>query len=264
MNTLQYYPNIIIIFFILFTSPACLFSLQIFTGYLPADHLQIKEPISYTRMISFLHEIDQLPFISVKEVGKSAGKRSLFLVRLDHKKSPLPEFIPVNYFWGNVGPKPGTVKVIEIESGDTKTIKTANFMQDMVVKKSVSTPLGYAIEEKNAIYFNSLLRKHAIPFRILKKSETFLAEASRFIKFEEVEDEIYSRYGGRQLVNKDTTLMKVFNTGSLLVILDEISGKRAILLLEPNMLYGIYQSPEYRKLIDDQQILPVWRILKSN
>ena len=179
------------------------------------------------------------------------------------RNSALPEFIPVNYFWGNVGPKYKEVKVIEKESGEIKFIKTANFMQDMVIKKSVPTPLGYAIEEKYAAQFESLLRRHAIPFRIMEKPELLFAEASRFIKFENEEDEIYSRYSGRQIIKKDTTLMKDFNTGSIYIDLDKTTGKRAVLLLEPNMLYGIYQSQTYRNLIDDQQILPVWRILKS-
>ena len=174
----------------------------------------------------------------------------------------IPGFIPTNYFWGNVGSAVTDVKVIDRMSGRDQVVRTANFMHDLVIKKSVTTPYAYAIDAQYSKKFIPLLEAHQIPFQTLSKKESFRSEGALLVKFDEEEDEIYNRYGGRQIVKADTSAQKAFDTGSIIVSLNPEYAIRAILLLEPNQMYGIYNAIEFRDLKDKSGRLPVWRILR--
>jgi hypothetical protein len=176
----------------------------------------------------------------------------------------LPEFIPTNYFWGNKGQKISEVKVIEKSTGQVKKIRTANFMQDMIVKNSVSSPMGYIILNEDAEMFKILLDRHAIPYQVLTHSKKYKVEQCKLSSIEDFRDELYNRYAGRQVVKYDTTIQKEFVEGSIYVDLNDMNGKRTALLLEPLQLYGLYQYHIFRDLICEDNILPVWRVLEND
>ncbi|MBD3224012.1 MAG: hypothetical protein GF313_04745 [Caldithrix sp.] len=76
------------------------------------------------------------------------------------RNRPLPDFIPVNYFWANTWPDTtftSIVNVIDKKTVRDSTINTSNFMKELVVKHSVSRPLGYIIESRWAQNYQTLL-----------------------------------------------------------------------------------------------------------
>jgi hypothetical protein len=176
----------------------------------------------------------------------------------------LPDFIPTNYFWGNKGQKISEVKVIEKSTGKVKKIRTANFMHDMIIKNSVSSPQGYIVLKEDAELFKILLNKHALPYQVLTQSKKYKVERCKLSSIEDFRDEVYNRYAGRQVVKYDTTIQKEFVEGSIYIDLNNLNGKRTALLLEPLQLYGLYQYQIYRDLIGEDKILPVWRVLEND
>ena len=179
------------------------------------------------------------------------------------RSSKIPDFIPINYFWANKGQKIKQVRVIEIDTGETVEVPTANFMNDLIVKNSVPTPKSYIISEEYLSEFEALLDKHAIIYEILETPKIFKVESCRIICVEDFEDTLYNRYAGRQIVERTLAKKQVFRPGSILVTLNQSACKRAALLLEPTKLYGIYQYPEFRKMVDKNSILPVYRIINK-
>ena len=178
------------------------------------------------------------------------------------RSGSLPDFIPTNYFWGSLGQKITPVKVIDKQSAETRFIQTANFMTDMIIKKNVTTPAAYAIGAEQAEPFIRLLKDHDLKYEILASEKKYLAQGVELIEYADKEDEVYNRYAGRQVVKPQAPKEKAFGKGSIIVKLDQLNSIRTILLLEPNMMYGIYNSQDYRKLVDENNILPVWRILE--
>lgn len=180
------------------------------------------------------------------------------------RESELPDFLPTNYFWANVGQKINNIRVIEKSTGKVKKIPTANFMKDLVIKNSVPSPQGYAIPKEHVEIFKTLLDRHAISYKVMTENKNFKVERCRLIKYEDFRDKLYSRYAGRQIVQSDTVLEKEFEIGSIYIDLNNINGKRAALLLEPLQLYGLYQYQDFRNIIDEDKVLPVWRVLGNN
>ncbi|UCH92967.1 MAG: hypothetical protein JSV88_22105 [Candidatus Aminicenantes bacterium] len=178
------------------------------------------------------------------------------------RKAKIPGFIPTNYFWANQGQKIISVKVIDKTSGETIEIPTANFMKDLVVKRSVPTPGAYIIHANDSSGFISLLDRHAIPYSILREPGTFMAESCQLIRIEEPFDEVYFRYEGRQIVKQNKAEKKEFPAGSVLVPIRPLHGIRAILILEPMKLYGLFKYPEFQKMVKENKILPVWRVIQ--
>ncbi|MFC2088045.1 M14 family zinc carboxypeptidase [Calditrichota bacterium] len=180
------------------------------------------------------------------------------------RTAKLPDFIPTNYLWANNGPKTTQIKVIEKSTGKVIKIPTANFMQDLVIKNSVPSPKGYAISKEHVEIFKTLLDRHAISYKVMIEKKFFKAERCKLIKYEDFRDRLYNRYAGRQIVRSDTVLEKEFEIGSIYIELNNINGKRAALLLEPLQLYGLYQYQDFRNIIDEDKVLPVWRVLGNN
>jgi tetratricopeptide (TPR) repeat protein/predicted deacylase len=171
-----------------------------------------------------------------------------------------PEFIPVNFFWGNHGQRITEVPVIELETGEARLIRTPNFMHDRITKTSVPAPMAYAVPPEHADGFAQLLDRHAIAFERLGEPRTLLAERCRLLRIEEEADPIYHRYAGRQIVARDPAESHVLESGSLLVPVSGADAHRAALLLEPSMLFGLYQWEEWRSLVAEDGTLPVWRV----
>lgn len=179
------------------------------------------------------------------------------------RSADLPPFVPINYFWATNGFKITRVKVLDKDTGKTLEIPTANFMKDLVVKQSVPTPAGYIIDPRAAGVYQKVLDRHAIAYRVLEKDQEFSVEGCKLVRLEKEFDEVYSRYDGRQIVKRDNPELKTFPAGSLWVDLkNNKDGIRAVLLLEPMRMYGLYEFPEFHLLVDreNKNQLPVWRV----
>ena len=83
------------------------------------------------------------------------------------------------------------------------------------------------------------------------------------MRVEEQEDPVYARYAGRQIVERQAPVAFELPAGALLVPLAGPQAARAAALLEPTSLYGLYALPEYRKLVGDDGLLPVLRVLSE-
>jgi hypothetical protein len=174
----------------------------------------------------------------------------------------LPAFLPAHYLWVNPGPTVTEFPVVEIATSRVVKIATPNMMTEMAVKSSVATPLGYAIVPAAADAFRSLFEKHGIPFETLAAPRTVTAEAATLLRVEDDFDEVYSRYGGRQIVRRGEARATELAAGSLFVALDGESAVRAALVLEPAQLYGLYQSPRFKALAGKDGSLPVLRVVR--
>lgn len=179
------------------------------------------------------------------------------------REKSLPQFLPTNYFWGNHGFQINQVPVIDTLSQNVINIPTANFVQDLIVKKTIAAPVAYIIDSKNASVFSSFLDRHSIQYKIIPERQEFIVEACQMIRIEKEWDDLYSRYENRQVVELQDAQKLIFPPGSVMVSLDKPDARRAALHLEPTMLYGLYQYPEFRALIDDNGIIPVARVLES-
>jgi len=181
------------------------------------------------------------------------------------RQAKLPDFIPTNYFWGNQGTHITQVKVIDIISGKPRTVATPNFMHDMIVKKSVPVPQGYLIEAAAAAIFQDLLDRHGIQYERLPSERKFQTVAScRLERIEQDFDPLYARYGGRQIVQRHGVRSMRFKEGALKVTLNQNNyARKAVLILEPMKLYGLYQYEQYRDYVHQDGTLPVYRLLKE-
>ncbi|MFA5137836.1 MAG: M14 family zinc carboxypeptidase [Elusimicrobiota bacterium] len=166
----------------------------------------------------------------------------------------LPDFIPVNYFWASPGAV-SSVPMTDKASGRTLGIRTANLMTELVVKRSVSRPTAYIVDPR----FEKLLKAHAVPFTHLESERTSRAERCKLLRLEDAFDEVYNRYEGRQIVRCDAAAAIEAPAKSLWVPLEGEAAHRAVLLLEPNMLYGLYQYPGFKSLVSGDGTLPVSR-----
>jgi len=131
-----------------------------------------------------------------------------------------------------------------------------------VVKRSVPTPLGYAVEPRAAQEFAALLARHAIPFETVAAPRSVTAESCTLLRVEEEFDEVYSRYEGRQIVTRGPAGAWELPAGGLWVPLSGEAALRASLLLEPTAMYGLYQYPRYRALVSSGGIVPVVRVVR--
>ena len=179
------------------------------------------------------------------------------------RNAKLPEFFPTNYFWGNKGVKTTDFKVIDKETGKVEKIRTPDFMHDMIVKKSVRKPAGYIISAHAAQPFLQLLDKQAINYKILQEGKIFDVENCKLLRLEEKFDPVYSRYSGRQIVEKGPIQEHRFSPGAILIKLkDDLNSRRAVMLVEPLKLYGLFQYEDFKKFVSDNGILPIYRLIE--
>ncbi|MEQ8818986.1 MAG: M14 family zinc carboxypeptidase [Sumerlaeia bacterium] len=166
-----------------------------------------------------------------------------------------PRYIPTNVFWGSDGLKVTPVKVVSLETSETLTVDTPNFMTDRIVKNAVEAPKAYLISSGAAQTFSTLLKNHGLLYDELDREETFTVESVKLERLEENYDDLYNRYDGRQISSLGEPQPKTFPAGSLRVEL----SRRAALLLEPTSLFGLYQWPEYKALVARDGTMPVFR-----
>ena len=175
---------------------------------------------------------------------------------------PLPPFLPTNSLWVNPGMAISEFPVREIETGRKRLVPTANLMTTLAVKRSVPTPLGYAVEPRAAADFRLLLERHGIPFEPLAAPRPVRAERCLLVRLEDEFDELYSRYEGRQVVRCEAAGPRELAASALWVPLEGEAAVRAALVLEPASLYGVYTEPRFRKLVAPGEPVPVLRVVR--
>ncbi len=209
-----------------------------------------------TRVDAYLH----LLWRFVEERGQRAADLAAIEAA---RQRPLPAFLPVNVMWGSLGLRPRAVKVVEAATGRVLEVPTGNFMEEAFVKRSVPAPRAYAVTAAATGAFRALLERHALAFEELQAPRTVTTERCRLLRVEEQEDPVYSRYAGRQVVERQPAAALELPAGSLLVSLEGPEAARAAALLEPTSLYGLYALPEYRRLAGEDGLLPVLRLLSG-
>ena len=166
----------------------------------------------------------------------------------------------VHDFWANLGGKTSFVKVRELATGKTLEIPTAMAMTDLVVKGSVPTPRAYAIAPAAAAHFLPVLEAQGLRFETLAAPRRVKNEAVRLLRVEAPYDELYQRYKDRQIVQRLPKTEAELPAGTLIVPLDQDLARRAIQVLEPCLLYGLYGYPGFRELAVPGAVLPVSRL----
>ena len=178
------------------------------------------------------------------------------------RRRTLPAFIPTNYLWVNPEATVTDFPVVEVATGRVVKVPTANVMTVMAVKRTVPTPAGYAFPPPAAAAVAEVLERHGIPFETLAVARPVAAETCRMVRFEEEFDEVYGRYEGRQVVTRGQVAAVELPAGSLWVPLEGEAAVRAALVLEPAAMYGLYQYPVYRALVQADGTLPVLRVVR--
>jgi hypothetical protein len=176
------------------------------------------------------------------------------------RRETLPPFIATNAFWANAGGKVNRVKVRELATGRTLEVPTAMVMSDLVVKGSVPTPRAYAIDAAAAARFLPVLEAQGLTWETLTQARRLKVERVKLVRIEAPYDELYQRYQDRQIVERQPASEVELPAGTLIVTLDQDLSRRAIQVLEPCLLYGLYGYPGFRELARPGADLPVSRV----
>ncbi len=193
-------------------------------------------------------------------LGNPAWRERIRKLAERARREPLPPFIATNVFWVNLGGKVSTVKVVEIATGRVLEVPTANAMNDLVVKGSVPTPRAYAIEAAAAARFIPVLEAQGLRWETLAAPRRVKVERVKFLRLEEPYDDLYQRYKDRQLAAREPLTELELPAGTLIVPLDQDLARRAIQILDPCLLYGLYGYPGFRELAKPGLDLPVSRL----
>jgi len=173
------------------------------------------------------------------------------------RAAPAPPVVPVNVLWGNVERRPAPVPVVERSSGRVVMAPAPNLMHDRVVKRSVETPAAYVVEADAAVAYRALLDRHAIPYEVVEVSVDVALAHCALERLESDYDPVYERYGGRQIVRCEAPVVEAVEPGSLRVPVTDRDGRRTAAVLDPRMLYGLYQFEDYRATVASDGRLPV-------
>ncbi|MCU0223864.1 MAG: hypothetical protein MUF27_07300 [Acidobacteria bacterium] len=176
------------------------------------------------------------------------------------RRRPPPRFVPTNYLWVNPDFTITEFPALELATGRTVRIPTANMMTKLAVKTALPAPRGYAIEPRAAADYALVLERHGIPFETLAAPKTVGAQRCDLLRLEEQFDDLYSRYEGRQIVQCRPAAAQELPAGALWVPLDGEAAVRAALVLEPAALYGVYQYPRFRRHAVTGEALPIVRV----
>lgn len=190
----------------------------------------------------------------------------------------LPLRIPTNFFWARTGDAGGlTWPVIDLAARETVYVDSPNRMTERVIKSFGLMANGYAVpgDRPEAVErYRDLLDAHGIAYRELTEPEAHRIQRVRLLRVEEDYDAVYHRYGGRQITRVLEAEPAELSAGSLVVDLiaiadgdgahGNIDARRAIAHLEPLMLFGLYQWPAFRELVDDGEVMPIVRLLPES
>lgn len=207
-----------------------------------------------------------------------------------HHAEPVPATIPTNFFWAEHFDEAGeqvtpTLPVL-VKSDDAakRTVvqqAAPNFKAQRVVKRRVPTPAGYVIvndspiassssSTSSALYttFASLLQRHHLPYQTFNGDHQAKLQPIQLVNIEDGYDTVYHRYSGRQITEPLPVKTMVLPVNALVVDFEKLSPmdvRRAIAVLEPQLMFGLYQWPNYQELITQdaagKSILPVYRLM---
>jgi len=181
---------------------------------------------------------------------------------LEARRARLPQALPTDYFWAKTSNQTSLLPVIDRLTRDTLMIPAPNFMDQRVIKKCVPAPKAYLIPHEFRPPFQQLMERHAIAAQVLTQPEIRTVERCRLREIQIDDDLLYSRYSGRQVVVQDSVFTREFDAGALLVPLDNADARRAAVLLEPYLVFGLYDQKLFRELILPDSLLPVYRIME--
>ncbi len=170
---------------------------------------------------------------------------------------------PTNYFWARLDKSVEHIPVINKTTHEEMLINAPNFMTDLVIKKRVAVPEAYLIGESHAQAFRTLLTNHGIPFNVISVPVDLVVEYCTLDTIESKFDEMYHRYGGRAVVSREKANQVKVDAGSLLVALSPVNAQKVLALLEPQLMYGLYQYPTYANMVADNGRLPVARVISK-
>ena len=193
-------------------------------------------------------------------LGTPASRRRIAALCAQARQAPLPPFLATNFLWANLGGRVASVRVVERATGRTLAIPSPNVMTDLVIKRSVPTPSGYLIDASAAVPFRALLDRHGLRYEVLTSPVERKAERCRLLRVEAPYDDLYERYGNRQIVAREEAARHTCPAGSLVVPLDQPLARCAVGVLEPCLLYGLYSYTEFSALAQPDGTLPVWRL----
>lgn len=176
------------------------------------------------------------------------------------RQAPPPAWIPVNSLWASSGLEVHRIEAVDRATGAVVEIPTANLMDDRVVKRAVPAPAAYAVPPPAAAPFAALLQRHGLGFEELTGPRPATVERCRLERLEQGFDDLYQRYGGRQVVSCAAPEPLPLPEGTLVVPLSGPDAARAAALLEPLQLYGLYQLEEWRSEVGEDGTLPVLRV----
>ncbi len=160
--------------------------------------------------------------------------------------------------------------VIDLDSGETISAWAWNLAERIAVKRRVAIPSAYAVPTRQADAYADLLDKHTVTYERLDAPRTVSAELATLDRIEEDFDPVYQRYGGRQIVNVEMDEAYELLAGSLWIDLAKLAeqepmmARRAIKVLEPQQLYGLYQWPQWRDTVDDDGMIPIVRVMAAD
>jgi hypothetical protein len=193
-------------------------------------------------------------------LGNRAWRNRVRTLAEHARHEPLPPFIATNTFWANLGGKVASVKVREVATGQAISVPTAMVMEDLVVKGSVPTPKGYAIDATAVARFLPVLEAQGLRYETLAAPKRMRVERVQFLRMEEPYDDLYQRYKDRQIVTRQLQGDVELPAGTIIVSLDQELARRAIQMLDPCLLYGLYGYPGFRELAVPGAPLPVSRL----
>jgi len=193
-----------------------------------------------------------------KKVRKQATK-----IMSSRTQPELPDWLPTNYFWAQTHPSKMTIPVIDSVSSKMIELEAPNFMTELVIKKSVAIPQAYLIDAEYESIFSTLLNRHNIDFDTINASKQMQLQFCLLDSVENEFDNLYHRYGGRVITHGEHGRTSRVETGSLLVRILPQDGRRVLSLLEPTMLYGLYQYPKFQSTVDLDRYLPVIRVINT-
>ncbi|MEM9751978.1 MAG: M14 family zinc carboxypeptidase [Planctomycetota bacterium] len=215
----------------------------------------------------------------------------------------LHDRIPVNAMWTQWPPhysreppkQPLPARdypVIDLNTGETLQVPAYNFASFIAVKKYVTKPAVYAVLPEHADAYAELLDRHAVRYDRLETTRTVTAETAYLERIEDDFDPIYERYGGRQIVRVEAEAAFDLPAGSLWIDLQELASgrpmraepkpdltipplnelaqaepmmaRRAIKVLEPQQLYGLYQWPQWVATVGEDGRIPVVRVMSTD
>jgi hypothetical protein len=187
------------------------------------------------------------------------------LARLrDASETHVPPVIPTNTFWGRSDLAAPGFNVTDLATLETLRVPVYTLADQRVVKSVVPVALAYAIPAGPAVpMFAELLERHALPHERTGEVKTVTAEAVDLLRVEDDTDRVYHRFPGRQITRRLAPTPTDLPPGSLVVDLSALSAtdaRRAMVVLEPTRLYGLYQYDSFADLATDGR-LPVLRVL---